>query len=75
MEPYFEIYESTKPTGALGGLVGMSMRSTEWRWRLRAGNHKIIADSGESYQKQDDCLHGIVLVMGTSTDTPIKTVK
>lgn len=33
----------------------------EWRWRLRAGNSRIIADSGEGYTKQADCLAGLAL--------------
>lgn len=33
----FEIYQS---------------RNKEWRWRLRAGNNKIIADSGEGYSRK-----------------------
>ncbi|OLB20653.1 MAG: DUF1508 domain-containing protein [Acidobacteriales bacterium 13_2_20CM_55_8] len=33
-----------------------------WRWRLKAANNKIIADSGESYHHEDDCLAGINLV-------------
>ncbi|MFL6256754.1 MAG: YegP family protein [Pyrinomonadaceae bacterium] len=34
----------------------------EWRWRLVAGNGRIIAASGEGYQHRQDCLHGIELV-------------
>jgi uncharacterized protein YegP (UPF0339 family) len=34
----------------------------EWRWRLVAGNGRIIADSGEGYRDRPDCLHGIELV-------------
>jgi uncharacterized protein YegP (UPF0339 family) len=34
----------------------------EWRWRLVAGNGRIIADSGEGYLHKQDCLHGIELV-------------
>jgi uncharacterized protein YegP (UPF0339 family) len=34
----------------------------EWRWRLVAGNGRIIATSGEGYQHRQDCLHGIELV-------------
>lgn len=31
--------------------------SMEWRWRRRAaGNGEIIADSGEGYTQQRDCL-------------------
>lgn len=38
----------------------------EWRWRLRANNRKIIADSGESYVNKKDCLDGIELVKGSA---------
>ena len=41
-----------------------------WRWRLRAANNRIIAESGEAYNNEADCLHGIALVKG-SKDTPI----
>lgn len=34
----------------------------EWRWRLVAGNGKIIATSGEGYQNKSDCLHTVGLV-------------
>lgn len=37
-----------------------------WRWRLRAANNRIIADSGESYVNKSDCLHAINLVKGSS---------
>nr|WP_315871128.1 DUF1508 domain-containing protein [Trichocoleus desertorum] len=42
-----------------------------WRWRLRASNHKIIADSAESYHNKQDCLAGIDLVKG-SKDAPVQ---
>lgn len=41
--------------------VGL-FRRKEWRWRLLAGNHKIIATSGESYRNKADCKHGIDLL-------------
>ena len=44
-----------------------------WRWNLRAANHRIIADSAESYNKLDDCLNGIKLVKSTTTSTPVFT--
>jgi len=28
----------------------------EWRWRLKAANGRIVADSGEGYGNQADCL-------------------
>jgi len=37
-----------------------------WRWRLKAANNRIIADSGESYYNKSDCLAGIQLVKGSS---------
>jgi len=40
--------------------------SNQWRWRLRAANQKIIADSGESYFNKSDCIHAINLVKGSS---------
>lgn len=37
-----------------------------WRWRLRANNGQIIADSAEAYVSKADCLHGISLVQGSA---------
>jgi uncharacterized protein YegP (UPF0339 family) len=34
----------------------------EYRWRMRAGNHEIIATSGEGYKNKSDCQHGVDLV-------------
>ena len=34
----------------------------EWRWRLRARNGEVVADSGEGYKRREDCEHGISLV-------------
>ena len=45
-------------------------RASEWRWRLKASNGKIIADSGEGYRNRQDCLAGIQLVK-ESTQAPI----
>ncbi|HEV2800350.1 MAG TPA: DUF1508 domain-containing protein [Pyrinomonadaceae bacterium] len=44
---------------------------SEWRWQLRAGNQRIIADSGEGYQHKQDCLHAIELVKN-SKNAPVK---
>ncbi|MDP8078372.1 YegP family protein [Phocoenobacter skyensis] len=46
--------------------------AVEWRWRLRANNGKIIADSGEGYKEYRDCLHGIDLVKSANRDTPVE---
>ena len=48
-------------------------RSDGWRWRLRAANHKIVAQ-GESYRNRDDCLNAIVLLRSTTPATPINEV-
>ena len=34
----------------------------EWRWRLKAANGRIIADSGEGYTDRGGCIHSIELV-------------
>jgi uncharacterized protein YegP (UPF0339 family) len=44
---------------------------SEWRWRLKAKNGEIIADSGEGYKNKSDCLAGIKLVQG-SASAPVK---
>jgi len=38
-----------------------------WRWRLKAGNNKCIAESGQSYSNKDDCISAIKLVQKSST--------
>ncbi len=45
----------------------------EWRWHLKAANHRIIADSGEGYHNEKDCLDAIALVKG-SKDAPVTKV-
>lgn len=44
----------------------------EWRWRLRAANGRIIADSGESYKNRVDCLHAIELLKGVTGATVVE---
>lgn len=65
-----EFYEAQ--AGHIAGVLGdAASRRTfqvyedeggEWRWRLVAGNGRIIAASGEGYRDKHDCLHGIELV-------------
>lgn len=47
----------------------------QWRWRLRAGNGKIIAHGGEGYANEADCMHAVTLVMETTLDTPVAGMK
>ena len=48
----------------------------EWRWRLRASNGRIVADSGEGYRRKASLLGGIecarVLLSG---DVPVVEVQ
>jgi uncharacterized protein len=46
----------------------------EYRWRLRANNGRIVADSGEGYTKKDKCEHGIELVKEQSPTAPVEEV-
>jgi len=43
----------------------------QWRWTLYAANGRKIANSGEGYFNQQDCIHGINLTAG-SRGAPIK---
>lgn len=45
--------------------------NNQWRWHLLAGNNRIIANSGESYYNEQDCLAAINLVK-SSKDAPVK---
>jgi uncharacterized protein YegP (UPF0339 family) len=47
-------------------------RAGETRWRLRAANGRIIADSGEGYVDRDDALHGIELVRCLAPVAPLE---
>lgn len=53
---YFEVYKS----------------GDEWRWRLKAGNHEIIANGGEGFTTKAACLKSIDLVRKADADTPVK---
>jgi uncharacterized protein YegP (UPF0339 family) len=43
----------------------------QYRWRYRAGNGKMIADSGEGYYNKADCINGIN-IMKASRDVPVE---
>jgi uncharacterized protein YegP (UPF0339 family) len=51
--------------------VWKSTASNQWFWRLRAANNRLIASSGGGYADKGDCLQGIKLIVGTSSETPI----
>lgn len=54
---YFEMYRDAR---------------NEWRWRLKAGNHEVIAVSSEGYASKQSCSHSIDLVKSTTVGTPVK---
>lgn len=43
-----------------------------WRWRLRAPNSLIIAESGQGYPQLEDCLAGAELVKLYAPGAPVK---
>jgi uncharacterized protein YegP (UPF0339 family) len=45
----------------------------QWRWYLEAANNRKIANSGEGYHNESDCLAAIRLVQGSGS-APIKKV-
>lgn len=45
--PYFYIYKDAKG---------------EFRWRYKAANNKILADSAEGYHNKSDCRHAIGVI-------------
>ncbi len=46
------------------------LQGGQWRWRLKAANHEIIA-SGESYVYEAGCDNAITLIKGTNAATPV----
>ena len=44
----------------------------EYRWRFKASNGRIIADSGEGYQNKSDCAGGIQLVKTHAPNAPVE---
>jgi len=46
----------------------------QYRWRLKAGNNKIIASSAEAYHNKADCQHGIELVQTKAAEAKIEEI-
>jgi uncharacterized protein YegP (UPF0339 family) len=42
----------------------------KWRWRLKAANGQIVADSGQGYSSKQACKEGIDIVKD-SADAPV----
>jgi uncharacterized protein len=49
-------------------------RAGEWRWRLRAANGRVIADSGEGYKQRARCLGGLAAVQRVAPAASVVTV-
>ena len=45
----------------------------EWRWRVKAPNGEIIADSGEGYTRREDAERAMERVFGESANEPQST--
>lgn len=46
----------------------------EFRWKLHAKNHKVIADSGEGYTTRHDCLEAVERVREGAGSAKLKLV-
>ncbi len=44
----------------------------QWRWRLKAANGRIIANSGEGYVNESDCDSAITLVKNSKDASVVK---
>jgi len=42
-----------------------------WRWRLKARNGRIIADSGEAYKSRAHALRMVAKMLALDYDTPV----
>lgn len=42
----------------------------EWRWNLKDGNNKVVADSAEGYQNKTDCEKGAQLFTTLGPNAP-----
>ena len=49
-------------------------RAGLWRWHLKAPNGLIIADSGQGYRSQEDCIYGLRLVKLYASDAEVVRV-
>jgi len=47
-------------------------KANEWRWRLIADNAKIVADSGEGYFHQSDCVAMVEKIKKDANRFPVR---
>lgn len=48
------------------------LRRPQWRWHLKAGNGRIIATSGESYNNRLDAVKAVALLQEKGTDAVVE---
>ncbi|MDP3761520.1 MAG: YegP family protein [Ramlibacter sp.] len=70
---YYEYYQVQPLIGGVADRGLLSVAPQDWRWRLKADNHKVIA-SGQGYSDKQDCLHAIELMKATTLATLVKLV-
>lgn len=44
--------------------LSASSKKSDWRWKIQAGNRKIIASSSEGYRRLQRCLDNLSLITG-----------
>ena len=47
---------------------------SKFRWRLKAGNNKVIGTSGEGYQAKADCRRAIDLIIREASSATVEEV-
>lgn len=57
-QPTFEVYKA----------------ADGWRWRLRAKNSKIVADSGEAYSSKSNCVRAARRMINSMYEARIDVV-
>jgi len=46
-------------------------KRNQWRWRLRASNGKIVAESGQGYKRISSCVHAVKKLRELAACAPI----
>lgn len=47
-------------------------QARQYRWRLFAGNNRILADSGESYHHRQDCESAVDLIKKNASAAQVR---
>lgn len=63
-----EVYKGHSPFDAIADPRRTGRQ--EWRWRLRAGNNRIIACSGEAFYSKDDAVRAAARMLTWAEKVP-----